>query len=533
MREQELLLAENATLRAALAESERQVAERETQLAERDRALKVAEHNIEVLKRMIFGSRSEKRSGEPAVDLAQGALAFGELAAAVERTAAEQGAQAEVAVSSPGTTKKRAGRRSKFPAHLPTIRSTFRLAEEARRCPCGGRLEEMGEEVSRELERVEVSVVHETRRVKYACPSCRECVRTAPGPARVIDKGLLGVGFLAHVLAERFAHHMPYHRLEKKYEGEGLAISRSVLCASAGRCADLLGPIYRQMLREVLAAPIVGTDDTSVIIQEGSSGGSRRGHLWVYRDGAGRCAFDFTQSRARDGPARILKDFRGYLQADAASLYDAFFRPGGAVEVGCWAHARRKFVQSETSEPDLAAEATRRIALLYALEKEAKDLEPQARRALREERARPVLEDLFEWMGGTRPTVLDRSPMAEALDYALKNHLALERYLEDGRLAIDNNAVERALRCVAVGRKNWVFVGNEEGGERAAVLFSLVQTCREIGVDPREYFRDVLLRLSTCSDVSKLTPHGWKEHFADQVAAERRGAIERLIFREE
>jgi transposase len=516
------LLAENAALRAALAENQRR-------LEAKERALALAEHNVDVLKRMIFGSRSERRGDATPVDAAQGMLALGDLASQTQREAKLHGGEAQIAVTAPGHERKRRGRRAQFPEHLPTVRSTFRLSETARACSCGGRLEEMGEEVSRELERVEVSVVHEIARVKYACPRCKEHVATAPGPSRVIEKGLLGVGFLAHVLAERFAHHMPYHRLEKKYDAEGLALSRSVLCASAGRCADLLEPVYRRMLADVLASPIVGTDDTNVIIQEGSSGGSRRGHLWLYRDLEGTNVFDFTESRARDGPARVLKDFHGYLQADAASIYDAFFLPGGAVEVGCWAHARRKFMEAETTEPALAAEAVRRLALLYAVEKEAKDLAPEERKALRAKRSRPVLEDLLDWMGRTRPTVLDRSPMAEALDYALKNRVALTRYLEDGRIPIDNNGVERALRCVAVGRKNWMFVGNEEGGRRAAILYSLVQTCREIGVDPKEYFRDVLLRLSTCSDVAQLTPRGWKKHFAAQVAGQRRGAIEQIL----
>jgi hypothetical protein len=282
------------------------------------------------------------------------------------------------------------------------------------------------------------------------------------------------------------------------------------------------------MLRDVLAQPIVGTDDTGVVIQEGSSGGSRRGHLWLYRDLAGRCVFDFTENRSRDGPARVLRDFRGYLQADAYGVYDAFFVPGGPTEVGCWAHARRKFVVAEASDPKLAGEAVARIARLYAIEKEARDLCALERLAARAA-AKPLLDDLFDWMGRARSFVLDRSPMAEALDYALKNRAALTRYVEDGRLPIDNNGVERALRCVAVGRKNWMMVGNEEGGRRAAILFSLVQTCREIGIDPKEYFRDVLLRISTCSDVSKLTPHGWKEHFAAQVAAERAAAMTRLL----
>ena len=511
--EQELL-AENAALRATVA-------------AQQDELARLR-HNFDVLRRMLFGPRSEKRA-EP-VDEAQGVLALGDVAAADERAASEQGAQVDVSVPTaiPETSARRPARRSAFPNHLPRVRSRFQLPEASRACACGAALAEIGEEVTQELERVEISIVHEIARVKYACSGCKEKVVTAPGPARVIDKGMLGVGFLAHLLSERFAHHMPYHRLEKKYESEGLSLSRSVLCNAAGRCAELLDPVYRRLLDDVLAQPVVGTDDTNVIIQEGSHGGSRRGHLWLYRDLDGRCVFDFTESRSRDGPARILRDFRGYLQADAYGVYDAFFVPGGPTEVGCWAHARRKFVVAEASDPTLAGQAVERIAALYGVEKEAKDLSPEERLRART-RARPLLEDLFSWMGRVRSQVLDRSPMAEALDYALKNRAALSRYLEDGRLPIDNNGVERALRCVAVGRKNWMMVGNEEGGRRAAVLFSLVQTCREIGVDPRQYFRDVLLRISTCSDVSKLTPHGWKQHFAAQVDAERARALERLV----
>lgn len=514
--EQESLVAENAALRAALALEQQKNAR--------------LEHNLEVFRRIIFGSRSEKRPTEP-VDVAQGVLALGDLAAASERAAAEQGAQVDVAAPPPAgapSTPRRRGRRSAFPPHLPVVRSTFRLPESARACSCGHALAEMGEEVTRELERVELSIVHEIARVKYACPCCKDRVVTAPGPARVVEKGLLGVGFLAHVLAERFGNHMPYHRLEKKYESEGLALSRSVLCNAAGRCADLLEPVYLRMLRDVLAQPVVGTDDTGVTVQEGSQGGSRRGHLWLYRDLEGRCVFDFTESRSRDGPARVLAGFHGYLQADAYGVYDAFFVPGGPTEVGCWAHARRKFVTAEMSDPKLAGEAIERIAKLYAIEKEAKDLSPEERHAARVA-ARPLLDELFDWMGRARSFVLDRSPMAEALDYALKNRGALTRYVEDGRLPIDNNGVERALRCVAVGRKNWMMVGNEEGGRRAAILFSFVQTCREIGIDPKEYFRDVLLRIATCGDVEKLTPHGWKEHFAAQVAAERAQALARIL----
>ena len=514
MSTQEALHAEVAALREALAREQRESAR--------------LRHNIEVLERMVYGPRTERRATDEPVDRLQGVLAFATLAAQGEERARTQGAAATTAPAEPERREKQ-GRRSTFPRHLPRIRTTFRLPEEKRACACGGRLEPLGEDVTQELERIEVTVVHEVAREKYACAACKAGVVTAAGPSRVIDKGLLGVGFLAHVLTERFQHHMPYHRQEQKHLSEGLSLSRSVLCTSALRCADLLEPVYAQLKREAFAGDFLGTDDTSVSLQEGSDGTSRRAFMWLYRDLAQRHVFDFTEGHGREGPAAMLAGFTGYLQADAAPVYDRFFAPGGPREVGCWAHARRKFVDAESSDPTLAGEALRRIRLLYDVEQRAKALEPEARRTLRQSQARPELEALFAWMGEVRGQVLDRSPMGEGLDYALKNRAALTRYLEDGRLPIDNNAVERGLRGVAVGRKNWMNVGNEEGGRRAAILYSLVETCKAIGVDPREYFRDVLLRISTCSDVAKLTPHGWKQHFQADVAAQRQAVLDRLL----
>lgn len=499
-------------------------------VAERDAVIARLKHNLEVLTKMLFGSRSEKRGAPTPQAPGQQLLELGELVAQAERAAAAQGATPKVEIV-PGAPKpKKAGRRSTFPAHLPVVRERIELPSVARQCACGGELKAMGEEVTRELERVEVSVVHEIVRVKYACPSCREHVVTAPAPARVIEKGLLGPGFLAYVLSERFGNHMPYNRMEQKLADEGLDLSRSVLCTSAGRCADLLEPIVKQMRAEILAGPFVGTDDTGVSLQQGSDGTSGAAYLWAYRDLDLRCVYDFTERRNAEGPARWLAGFRGYVQADAANFYDGLYGPEGPTEVGCLAHARRKFVDSESTDPTLAREAIERFAGLYAIEKEAiaGGLSADQRRALRQEKAAPILAEFFEWMERRRDYVLEQSPLAQAIGYALRNRVALSRYLEDGRLPIDNNGVERALRRVALGRNNWVNIGNEEGGRRAAVLYSLVQTCREIGVNPTEYLRDVLLRISTCSDVARLTPHGWAQHFMAEVHAQRRQALAHL-----
>lgn len=225
----------------------------------------------------------------------------------------------------------------------------------------------------------------------------------------------------------------------------------------------------------------------------------------------------------------MLSDFRGHLQADAYPGYDAFFHSEGATEVGCWAHARRRYVTAESSEPDLAKEALRRIGELYAIEKMAKDLDDEARCQLRVRESAPRLEALRDWLVVTRMQVLDKVAMGQAIGYTFSNWEALTRYLEDGRLKIDNNGAERALRGVAVGRKNWMFVGNEGGGRTAANMYSLIESCKAARVNPREYLQDVLLRISTCSDVSKLTPVGWKRRFLLEVESRRQDALRRLF----
>jgi hypothetical protein len=240
--------------------------------------------------------------------------------------------------------------------------------------------------------------------------------------------------------------------------------------------------------------------------------------------------FDMTESHSRDGPANVLRDFAGYMQADAYKGYDAIYNIGRAKEVGCWAHARRYFINAEETEPEFAKDAVTRIGEIYLIERRAKEanLSADQVRDLRRAESLPRLERLRSWMTVTRTKVLDRSPLAKAIDYALTNWPALCRYCDDGRPAIDNNNAERALRSIAVGRKNWIFFGNERGGKAAAVMYSLIATCKEHDVDPRTYLRDVLLRIAKVSDVRELTPYGWKAKWAKVVEDHRASIIERL-----
>jgi len=522
-------------LKALVRRQSTEIAQQVERIAQQSEHIAKLEQHVQALTKIAFGPKSEKRDLD-AADRLQGHLFHATLIAQAEAIAQEKSVATTVALLREETAKRPAARRKQFPSHLPRVQSIFDLKPEQKRC-CGVEMKPMGEEVTRELERVEVAIVHEIVRKKYCCRECQEHVKIAAGPDRVIDKGILGVGFLAPVIAERFGHHLPYYRLEKKYETKGLDLSRTVLCRSSLQCAEILKPNWQAMLNEVRASPVIHTDDTPVVLQEARDGAKATARLWIYRDLKGRLVYDFTESRSRDGPVNILGEYAGYIQADAFAGYDVFFAPSGsATEVACWAHARRYFVKARDSDRTLADVALARIGELYAVERVAKErrLETAGVCELRRRVARPVLDLLRPWLELTRTKVLDKSPMAKAIDYALSNWIALSRYVDDGRLNIDNLPAERALRAVAVGRKNWLMIGNERGGNAAAVLYTLVQTCKEIGVVPQTYLRDVLLRIGRESDVSKLTPHGWKEHFAPEVEKElvrAAGLLERALSR--
>jgi transposase len=485
------------------------------------------EHNNQLLARLVFGKSSEKRT-PLSTDLSlQGNLFLKEIAAEAARLAEQYPVVATVEVHAHTRPKK--GRRASFPEHLPLVRTVCELREEDRFCACGGVLKEFGEETSRELERVETTVVHEIARKKYACAACKEGVVTAPWRGRVIEKGLLGPGFLAHVITERFLNHLPYYRLEGKYKAEGLELSRSVLCESMARCAELLEPIAEEIRKEVLASDVIHTDDTPVTLAQSGTGGSKQARVWVYLNRGGRTWYEFTESRKRDGPARVFQDFTGFIQADAYGGYDGLYLPGGATEVACWAHVRRKFVDAEPTDPALAKEAVDRIRALFAIEEAARGFSDEARAELRREKAAPLLEEFKVWLDLAEMKALPKSPLGRAIVYARNQWPALARYAGDGRLSISNNAAERALRPLAVGRKNWLFFQREGGGRTAAILMSLLMTAKTAGVHPGDYFKDVLLRISTCKDARLLTPHAWKAHFEAEVTARRNEILERIL----
>jgi transposase len=271
--------------------------------------------------------------------------------------------------------------------------------------------------------------------------------------------------------------------------------------------------VYGDLKASVLSSKVVHTDDTPVPVLDPDRRATREGHLWVYvgDQAPADLVYDYTPTRGRAGPATFLGDFRGYLQADAYGGYDALYATGRVVEVGCWAHARRYFFEAKGADASRALRALGFIRDLYAVESDARALEAPARRALRQERAKPIIERFRAWLDEHADVVLPKSPIGEAVTYARKQWAALTRYLEDGDLAIDNNVSERALRKIVVGRANWLFCGNDEGGRRAAILYSIVATCKEHGIDPWEYLADVLARIPTHPNHrrAELLPRNW------------------------
>jgi len=358
-------------------------------------------------------------------------------------------------------------------------------------------------------------------------------VVAAAKPAQPIAKGLPGPGLLAHLIVSKYVDHLPLHRLERIYERQGLFLSRSTLCDWLAACGQLLGPLYERLVARVLLSRALHTDDTPVKMQDKVTHLLTTARFWVYLGDAAHPynVYDFTVNRKRDGPQQFLADYRGYLHADAFSGYDSLYLPeartGAAriIEVACNAHARRKFYEARTSDALRSHQALAYYRQLYALERSAQnlDLDDAQKLQMRQDFSVPILGGFRQWLEAGRGDVLPKSPLGEAIGYALNNWAALVRYTEAGFLAIDNNVAEREMKRVAIGRKNWLFVGSAQGGRTAAVLLSFTSTCYRLGVEPWAYLQDVLTRLPTAAaeQVDELLPDKWQ---ATREAAAREGA---------
>jgi transposase len=462
--------------------------------------------------RIIFGSASERfADGTPG---AQGSLLEGEVLDGIGPLK-----PAATAVSPAGNTaaNDKSVDRS-LPAHLPREPQVHRpdvtsAHQDAQGQPCGcgecgGRLREIGRDVSEQLEYVpgRFKVVRHVR-PKLACVRCQRVFQAA-APSRPIARGLPGPALLAHVMVSKYCDHQPLYRLSGIFARDGVELDRSTLCGWVDKGDALIDPLVAAVRHYAMASDKIHGDDTPVKVLAPGTGKTRTGRLWVYvrddrpaGDTSPRAAwFVYSPDRGGEHPQDHLRGFRGALQADAYAGWPRLYATGQVTEVACWAHARRKwcdiYVAGKRDADSVAAEALRRIRALYEVENEVRGQLPEVRKAQRQARAGPLLEALHTWLQELLPRVSAKSEIAQAIVYSLARWKALTRYVDDGRLEMDNNAAERALRGVSLGRKNFLFMGSDAGGERAAAFYSLVETAKLNGLDPEAYLREVFTRIA-------------------------------------
>ncbi len=467
------------------------------QLLSRDNEIEHLKLLIAKLRRMQFGRKSEKLDRQ----IEQLELRLDELQATQAENTTSSHTPA-VAASIAIVAAKAA--RKPLPEHLPREVRTYPPKQKA--CPdCGGALKSLGEDVSEILEYVPArfKVIRQVR-PKLACACCERIVQ-AEAPSRPIERGIAGPGLLAHVLVSKYCDHLPLYRQSEMYAREGVELERSTLADWVGGASQLLAPLVEALRRHVLSAAKLHADDTPVPVLAPGNRKTKTGRLWTYvRDDrpAGDATpaavwFAYSPDRKGEHPQAHLGNFTGTLQADGYAGFDAVYESGRIQEAACWAHVRRKFYDLHLAHRSpVAAEAMERIAALYAIEKEIRGHAADERREVRNAQARPLLDSLKQWLEETLGKLSRKSDTAVAVRYALSRWEALLRYVDDGCIEIDNNAAERSLRTVALGRKNYLFAGSDAGGERAAAIYSLIGTAKLNGLDPEAYLRNVLSRIA-------------------------------------
>jgi transposase len=449
---------------------------------------------IAKLQRMQFGRRSEKVERQ----IEQLELKLEEL----EANRSEQAPPLEQPSPAPQTASKPV--RRPLPPHLPRELKTHEPEQQC--CPeCGGKLSKLGEDVSEVLEYIPESfkVIRHVR-PKLSCTACDVIVQ-APAPSRPIERGIAGPALLAHVLTSKYCDHLPLHRQNAIYARQGVDLEDSTLADWVGASSRLVQPLVEALRRYVLGGNKLHADDTPVPVLAPGNGKTKTGRLWTYvRDDrpAGDTAapavwFSYSPDRKGEHPQQHLRDFAGTLQADAYAGFNQLYENGRIQEAACWAHVRRKFYElMEAHKSPIATEAVERIAALYTIENEIRGLAPDERRQARQARSRPLLAAMHDWLEASLAKLSKKSDTSAAIRYALALWEALVRFCDDGRVEIDNNAAERALRCIAIGRKNYLFAGSDRGGERAATFYSLIGTAKLNGLDPEAYLRELLTRIA-------------------------------------
>jgi transposase len=478
---------------AALARKDAEIAVRDEKLSSRDQEIEHLKLLLEKMRRNVYGASSEKLERD--VD---------QLELRLEDLESDKAADEVAELLASDKPVKNKPIRRPLPDHLQREVVTHLPAEDC--CPdCGGQLRKLGEDVSEYLERIpETFKVVRHVRVKMSCTGCDTIVQPS-APPRPIERCLAGPALLAHVLAAKYANHIPLNRQSEIYAREGVELDRSTLAGWVGASSQLLAPLVEAIRRHVMSASKIHADDTTVPVLSPGRGRTKIGRLWTYvRDDrpAGidtppAVWFAYSPDRKGEHPRQHLKDFRGVLQADAYAGFGHLYGTGNILEAACMAHARRKFHDIHEAHPSpITTEALDRIGALYGIEREIRGQIAERRREIRQTRARPLLDDLHRWLRQRLTSLSAKSDTAAAIRYSLSRWRALTRYVDDGLIEIDNSSAERALRAVALGRKNYLFAGADSGGDRAASIYSLVGSAKLNGLDPELYLRHVINRIA-------------------------------------
>jgi transposase len=501
-----------AQLRETLATLMQAMQRRDTELAFKQTVIDKLTHENSLLKRLKFAAQSERYNAE------QRSLLDETLDADLQAVSEEIAQNASPAATPP---EKQQPKRQPLPASLP--RREIRHEPESTTCGCGCRMLRIGEDVAEKLDyEPGVFTVERHIRGKWACARCETLVQ-APVDAQVIDKGIPTSGLLAQVLIAKFADHLPLYRQEAIFARAGLGIARSTLAQWVGSCGVQLQPLVDALKGEMLGHSVLHADETPVQMLKPGNGRAHRAYLWAYAPGAFEdlkaVVYDFCESRAGENARSFLGQWRGSLVCDDFAGYKVGFAHG-VTEVGCLAHARRKFFDLHASSKSQVAEsALQQIGMVYEVEREVQNLTPDERQRIRQSRSRPLLDALHRWMVLTRQKITDGSATAKALDYSLKRWVALTRFVDDGRLPVANNWIENQIRPIAIGRSNWLFAGSLRAGKRAAAVMSLIRSAKLNGHDPYAYLKDVLTRLPTqrASQIGELLPHRWQASLPAQT----------------
>ncbi|MGE0155336.1 MAG: IS66 family transposase [Reyranellaceae bacterium] len=505
-------------LRAMLAAAQARIAaleqERDTALGESERLRAI----IAALNRRTFGRRSERLDPD---QLALGLEDLEQSLAAVEAAEERDGRNGATGLPS----RRRKTNRGALPAHLPRVETLIDIADKT--CPCcAGPLHPIGEDKSERLDRVPAQLrVLVTRRPKYACRTCEGAVVQAPAPPRLIEGGLPTEALIAQVVVAKYADHLPLYRQAQIFARQGIDLDRSTLADWVGRAAWYLRPLHAHLLADLRQSGKLFADETPAPVLDPGRGRTKTGQFWAYarddRPWGGPAppavAYVYAPDRKAEQPIAHLQGFRGVLQVDGYAGYGRLAKTGQVALAFCWSHVRRPFYEiAEGGNAPIATEALRRIAQLYAIEAELRGRDADTRRAQRQARSRPLVEALKSWLEAQRTAVSQKATIAKPIRYALARWEGLTRFLDDGRVEIDSNAVERSIRPITLNRKNALFAGSDGGGEHWAILASLIETCKLNAVDPQAWLTDTLQRLAAghpINRIGELLP--WKR--ADQA----------------